>query len=358
MRILQLAPLWETVPPPAYGGTEAVVSVLVEELVRRGQDVTLWASGDSKTSAELRSIYHRSLRTASDLQERDWYALMHAAASLVDADSYDIIHNHIGETVMAMSHLVATPMLSTMHCLITPGTKFVWDRYEGWYNTISRSEKLTMPQVMNRKYAGTVYNAIDVASFPFSEKKDDYLLFLSRISVDKAPHLAIEVAKRLGRRIILAGKVDPNSADIAYFNEVLRPLLDGDRVRFLGEADSETKRGALQERARACLAFVLGRALWTGDGGSYGLRHTRCRFPARRCRGDHRPRRNGLPGRRRRPNGRRGPEGRPDRSASLPPARRGQLQPRAHDRPLPAPVRGDHPRSGPQAVPGDRLGPT
>ncbi len=242
MRILQLAPLWETVPPPAYGGTEAVVSVLVEELVRRGHEVTLWASGDSKTSAELRSIYHRSLRTASDLPDRDWYALMHAAASLVDADSYDIIHNHVGETVMAMSHLVSTPMLSTMHCLITPATKFVWDHYEGWYNTISRSEKLTMPQVMNRNYAGTVYNAIDVASFPFNAKKDDYLLFLSRVSVDKAPHLAVEVAKRLGRRIILAGKVDPNPADTNYFNEVLKPLVDGDRVRFLGEADAKLKR--------------------------------------------------------------------------------------------------------------------
>jgi glycosyltransferase involved in cell wall biosynthesis len=101
MRILQLAPLWETVPPPAYGGTEAVVSVLCEELVRRGHDVTLWASGDSRTSAELYSIYHRSLRTASDLGDPSWYALMHAAYSLKDAGAYDIVHNHIGEIVMS-----------------------------------------------------------------------------------------------------------------------------------------------------------------------------------------------------------------------------------------------------------------
>jgi len=252
MRILQLAPLWETVPPPAYGGTEAVVSVLVEELVRRGHDVTLWASGDSKTNAELCSIYHRSLRTAADLDDPGSYALMHAAMSLKDAGSYDVIHNHIGEAVMAMSHLVNTPMLTTMHCLITQDSKFIWDHYDGWYNTISRSEKLTMPPVANNKYCGVVHNAIDVASFPYNEKKDDYLLFLSRVSPDKAPHLAIEVAKRVGRNIILAGKVDPNPIDTSYFDSVLRPLIDGKHVQFVGEADGRLKRD-LYEKAYALL---------------------------------------------------------------------------------------------------------
>ena len=252
MRILQLAPLWETVPPPAYGGTEVVVSVLVEELVRRGHEVTLWASGDSRTSAELASIYHRSLRTATDLADPGSYALMHAALSLRDADSYDIVHNHIGETVMAMSHLIDTPMLTTMHCLITPDSKFIWDHYDGWYNTISHSEKLLMPPVANSKYCGVVHNAIDVASFPYSERKDDYLLFLSRISPDKAPHLAIEVAKRVGRRMIIAGKVDPNPIDMAYFDETLKPLIDGKSVQFLGEADVRMKK-ELYEKAYALI---------------------------------------------------------------------------------------------------------
>ncbi len=242
MRILQLAPLWETVPPPAYGGTEGVVSVLCEELVRRGHDVTLCASGDSVTSAELFSIYPRSLRTAFDLEDPHPYALMHAALSLKDAASYDIIHNHIGEPVMAMSHLVDTPMLTTMHCLVTPDTKFIWDHYEGWYNTISRSEKLTMPEVAGPKYAGVVYNGIDVASFPYQEKKDDYLLFLSRVSPDKSPHLAVEVARRLGRELVIAGKVDRNPTDVEYFNTVLEPLIDGKHVHFLGEADARQKR--------------------------------------------------------------------------------------------------------------------
>jgi glycosyltransferase involved in cell wall biosynthesis len=255
VRILQLAPLWETVPPPAYGGTEAVVSVLCEELVKRGHDVTLWASGDSKTSAELFSIYSRSLRTATDIADPQSYALMHAALSLKDADSYDVIHNHIGETVMAMAHLVRTPMLTTMHCLITPDTKFIWDHYDGWYNTISYSEKLNMPPVANNGYAGVVHNGIDVATFPYSEKKDDYLLFLSRISIDKAPHLTVEVAKRLGRRLIIAGKVDPNPVDQEYFNTMVRPLVDGKQIQFVGEADARMKR-ELYEKAY-CLVLPL-----------------------------------------------------------------------------------------------------
>ncbi len=255
MRILQVAPLWETVPPPAYGGTEAVVSVLCEELVRRGHDVTLCAAGDSTTAAELFSIYHRSLRTASDIQTPLVYDLMHAALSLKQASSFDIVHNHAGEIVMAMSHLVDVPMLTTMHCLITPDTKFIWDSYLGSYNTISRSQKGLMPAIANNNYCGVVYNAIDVASFPYDEDKEDYLLFLSRVSPDKAPHLAVEVAKRLGKRIIVAGKVDPNPIDQGYFRTTLAPLVDGDQVQFFGEANSRQKR-KLYAKAR-CLLIPL-----------------------------------------------------------------------------------------------------
>src|SRR3990170_5226046 len=142
MKILQIAPLGETVPPPAYGGTEAVVYTLVEELVRRGHEVTLCASGDSQTSAQLQAIYPRSLRTATDLESKTPYSWQHAALSLRDAREYDIVHNHGGEEVMALSHLIPdVPMLSTMHCLITPDTKIVWDHYPGYYNTISWSQR-------------------------------------------------------------------------------------------------------------------------------------------------------------------------------------------------------------------------
>jgi glycosyltransferase involved in cell wall biosynthesis len=250
MRILQLAPLWEAVPPPAYGGTEAVVSVLSEELVRQGHEVTLCASGDSQTSADLSSVYYRSLRTADELGDRSPYDWVHVALSLREAQHFDIIHNHAGELAMAMSHLVDVPMLTTMHCLITPDTKFVWDRYPGWYNTISHSQKRNMPPIRNTNFSGVVYNAIDVASFPYRERKEDFLLYLSRIAPEKGTHLAIDVAKRLGRTLIIAAKVD--RVDRPYFETAVEPHIDGKLIRFVGEADARTKRGLLA-RARCVL---------------------------------------------------------------------------------------------------------
>jgi glycosyltransferase involved in cell wall biosynthesis len=241
MKILQIAPLWETVPPPAYGGTEAVVSVLTEELVRRGHEVTLCASGDSRTQAELLSVHPHSLRTARDLQDPSPYVWLHSILALKEASEFDIIHNHAGELTMAMAHLVPdVPMLTTMHCLITPDTKFIWDRYPGYYNTISMSQRRNMPPLAGGHFVGVVHNAIDVPSFPYDEQKEDYLLFLSRISVDKMPHLAVEVARRTGRRLIIAGKVD--RVDEHYFYSVLVPLIDGKQVQFLGEADARLKR--------------------------------------------------------------------------------------------------------------------
>ena len=253
MKILQIAPLWETVPPRAYGGTEAVVHVLVEELVRRGHDVTLCASGDSQTSARLQACYPRSLRTA-ELEAKSVYSWQHAVLSLKNAREYDIVHNHAGEEVMALAHLVPdVPMLTTMHCLVTPDTQFIWDRYPGHYNTISRSQYATMPKVAGGTYAGVVHNAIDVASFPFQAEKDDYLLFLARISPEKGPQLAVEVALRCGKKLILAGKVDPFDRD--FFVSTVAPLIDGDRVVFVGEADAKMKRELY--KAASCVLMPI-----------------------------------------------------------------------------------------------------
>jgi glycosyltransferase involved in cell wall biosynthesis len=254
MKVLQIAPLWETVPPPAYGGTEAVVHLLVEELVRQGHDVTLWASGDSKTSARLESCYPVSLRSAEGIECKPVYSWQHAALSLKDARQYDIIHNHAGEEVMALSHLVPdVPMLTTMHCLVTPDTKFVWDRYPGYFNTISWSQRRLMPPVRGGEFAGVAYNAVDVDSFPYQSEKGDYLLFLSRISPEKGPEVAVEVARRTGRRLIIAGKVDV--VDREFFADVVEPLVDGHQIIFKGEADAKMKRDLY--RSAACLLMPL-----------------------------------------------------------------------------------------------------
>ena len=251
MKILHIAPVWETVPPPAYGGTEAVVSQLVEELVRRGHEVTLWAAGDSTTTATLRWSSPRSLRTAEipDRGPHDW---LHIARALEDAATgdYDLIHNHAGELPLAFLRLVDKPLLSTMHCNTTPDTAPVWDDARGWYNTISRTQYETQPRFRGPRYGGHVYNGIDTASFPFNTRKGDYLLFLSRMAEEKAPHLAVEAARRLGQRLVMAGKVDWR--DTSYFERVVRPLIDGDQIQFLGEADARLKR-ELYRDARALL---------------------------------------------------------------------------------------------------------
>jgi glycosyltransferase involved in cell wall biosynthesis len=253
LRILQLAPLWETVPPPRYGGTEAVVSVLCEELVRLGHEVTLCASGDSITSAELSSVYHRSLRTAGNLRDPQPYDWTHIALSLRAAKGFDVVHNHAGELAMAMTCLVDVPVLTTMHCLITPDTQFVWDRYDGWYNTISHAQRRAMPPVWGGTYCGVVYNGINVETFPYEERKGDYLLFLGRVAPEKGTHLAIEAARRLGKRLIIAAKVD--RVDRQYFHESVEPLIDGRLIQFVGEADGSLKR-ELYARA-SCLLVPI-----------------------------------------------------------------------------------------------------
>jgi glycosyltransferase involved in cell wall biosynthesis len=245
MRILQIAPLWERVPPPAYGGTEAVVGLLADELTREGHDVTIAASGDSQTCARLHSVYPRSLRTAEDLKDRSPYDWAHVASALAMARDFDIVHNHAGELAMAMSALVPVPVLTTVHCLTTPDTEFVWNRYRGYYNTISRAQRHALPVPRHARFAGHVYNGIDVESFPFQATKNDDLLFLSRIAPEKGPHIAIEVARRAGRRLLMAGKVD--QYDRAFFHEVIEPEIDGEQIVFLGEADAAQKRELYRE---------------------------------------------------------------------------------------------------------------
>ncbi len=250
MRIAQLAPLWETVPPPAYGGIEAVVYVLTEELVRRGHQVTLFASGDSLTSAHLNSVWPVSLRTAPEIVNIHPYQWLHVANALSNASGFDIIHNHQGELAMAFGSLIDTPMLTTVHNPPTRDSRIVWERYRWYYNTVSRSGKKGMP---DRNYLGVVYNSIDVSAYPFSARKDGYLLYLGRMSREKGPEVAIEVARRLGQKLIMAGKVGVE--DVDHFTQVVKPMIDGNLVEFIGEADSKLKRQLYL--GASCLLFPI-----------------------------------------------------------------------------------------------------
>jgi glycosyltransferase involved in cell wall biosynthesis len=219
--------------------------------------VTLCASGDSSTSAELRACFPKSLRPAGLTGEALQYALMHVVMSLKDAGDFDIIHNHNGppsELGMALSHLTRVPMLTTLHNNLTKETEFIWSNYRGWYNTISRAQYRAAPCLPRASYAGVVHNSIDIDSYPFSATKSDFALFMGRFAPEKAPHLAIEAALRAGVRILLAGKIAaPEERE--YFDAAIAPRIDGKRVEFLGEAGGELKRQLFRD-ARCLLAPI------------------------------------------------------------------------------------------------------
>ena len=152
---------------------------------------------------------------------------------------------------MALHQMIDVPMLTTLHNELSNEMRFVWSNYTGWYNAISQAQCCTLPRLPRGQFAGVVYNAIDVASFPFQPEKEDYVLFIGRITRDKAPHLAIEAARRAGVRIVIAGKIAlPDEQE--YFEAVIRPLVDGRNVEFAGEADAKLKR-RLYAGARALL---------------------------------------------------------------------------------------------------------
>jgi glycosyltransferase involved in cell wall biosynthesis len=250
MRIGMIAPLEMRVPPVGYGGTELVVSLLTEELVRRGHRVTLFASGDSQTQASLVAGCERFLRGTE--RDKGILTMLSVTACLERADEFDLIHNHTCFEGLATAGLVRTPVLTTLHGGLAGDWLLLFERYRGWYNTISHSAKRLLPP--RPRFAGVIHNAIDVKSYPFNGgARDEELLYLSRISPEKGTHLAIEVARSTGRRLVIAGNVD--HVDRAYFESRVAPQVDGDQVRYVGEADASMKR-ALLARARCLLAPV------------------------------------------------------------------------------------------------------
>jgi glycosyltransferase involved in cell wall biosynthesis len=240
MKIAQIAPLCERVPPPAYGGTEIIVSLLTDELVRRGHQVTLFASGDSQTLAHLEASCPKALREmGASPAEISVYQSLQLDRVFAQAAEFDLIHSHIGEVVFPYVNLVKTPTIHTVHGVIPSQIEPLWfnARHQNFVS-ISNSQRRNDLQL---NYVDTVYNGIDTSRYPFYPQPDNppYLAFLGRISPEKGPHLAIEIAKRTGWHLKMAGKIDP--VDRQFFEEQIKPLIDGEQIEFLGEANHQQK---------------------------------------------------------------------------------------------------------------------
>ncbi|MEB3295131.1 MAG: glycosyltransferase family 4 protein [Synechococcales bacterium] len=250
MRIAQIAPLWERVPPPAYGGIELVVGLLTDELVRRGHDVTLFASGDSITLAKLEAIHPRAMRLDPEVKEYGVYEMLQLSQVYERAGEFDLIHSHMGCAALPYAPLVKTPTVHTLHGIFTPDNRKLFSYAKNQpYVSISNTQR---EPDLGLNCVATVYNGIDVDAHHFYPQPDEpqYLAFLGRMSPEKGPHHAIAIAKAVGIPLKMAGKVDV--VDVEFFETEIKPHIDGERIQFLGEADHYQKN-ELMGRAIATL---------------------------------------------------------------------------------------------------------
>ncbi len=239
MRIAQIAPLWERVPPFRYGGIELIVSLLTEELVRRGHEVTLFASGDSITTGQLKSVHEKALRLDERVKEAGLYEQMMLAQVYQQAHHFDIIHSHVGCAALPYTGFVKTPTVHTTHGIFTPDNEKMFRQF-AWQPYISISEAQREPR-LGLNYVHTVYNGIDTSVYPFQSEPTQpaYLAFVGRLSPEKGPQEAIAIAKAAGLPLKMAGKVDP--VDRAFYQEQIAPLIDGEQIQYLGEVSHEEK---------------------------------------------------------------------------------------------------------------------
>jgi glycosyltransferase involved in cell wall biosynthesis len=240
MKIAQIAPLWEEVPPRQYGGTERIVYYLTEQLVRLGHEVTLFASGDSRTSGLLKSVWPTSIRKNPPCIDASILTLAHAAKAFEKAGEFEVIHNHMGIQTLPLLASSEAASLTTIHDGFTGDNLAVFNRYASLpYVTISDAQRNPAASI---NYYATVHHGMPPGDFPFSACPNGsapYLAFLGRMSPEKAPHIAIQVALESGWRLKMAAKIA--SHEVAYWKQYVEPLVDGDQIEYLGELGHEAK---------------------------------------------------------------------------------------------------------------------
>lgn len=259
MKIALIAPADEKVPPARYGGTELVVATLADGLVRQGHNVHLFAAGDSQTKAHLHPTFPQAFRTMVSQtpypeELRAFYnsVALGSAVKEIVKQGFDIVHNHAGWRLLPLAHLLNTPLVSTMHGPydIPFIPEFTAQFPEANFISISHSQAELNPGV---PFIGNVYNGIEIEKFTFNPTPGDYLAFLGRISPHKGIKEAILTAKAAGSKLIIAAKVD--AIDQTYYEEEIKPLIDGSQIQFIGEVDLAGKV-ALLKNAKALLMLI------------------------------------------------------------------------------------------------------
>ncbi len=250
MKIAQIAPLVESVPPRGYGGTERVVACLVDALVERGHDVTLFTSGDARTDGKVVAVRDQAIRLDPSPLKSDLAAHL---AMLFEvrhrADEFDVLHFHIDLIHFPFFEHIAQRTVTTLHGRLDlkdlPEAYRCWPRFP--MVSISNAQRKPLPFV---NWIATVYHGVKPEVFRCSPSSDNYVAFVGRISPEKRPDRAIEIARRAGVPLKIAAKID--SADAAYFQTTIEPMLDGGDVEFVGELD-EQRKNELLAGARALL---------------------------------------------------------------------------------------------------------
>ncbi len=232
MRIAQVAPLYESVPPKYYGGTERVVSYLTEELVRQGQDVTLFASGDSVTKANLVAVCRRSLRLDKHCVDQLAHHILMLEKVISRSDEFDIVHYHVDYLHFPYSRRQRSAHVTTLHGrLDIPDLVPLYKEFrEIPVVSISNAQRSPLPWL---NWQGTVYHGLPEDLYEFRPEPGEYLAFLGRVSPEKRVDRAIEIAKRVGMPLKIAAKVDRVDKD--YFENVVTPLLRDPLIEFIGE---------------------------------------------------------------------------------------------------------------------------
>jgi glycosyltransferase involved in cell wall biosynthesis len=270
MKIAHIAPPWIAIPPKNYGGTEIVIYNLIEEQVAQGHDVTLFAPGDARTSAKQVSFFPKSLIDDGVPWPAHLKAFYHLYKSLEHARDFDIVHTHLSSSsdlyIFPLTAHHATPHVATLH------SRFPFDRVRNWMGeadkyymewanavpVVAISESAMEEVPYNLNFVGVVHHGIPIQKFrPLKVKREDFFVWLGRFMPEKGPHLAIEAARKAGVPLVLAGTIDKHLPEsITYFEEMIRPHIDEEQVRFIGPVNMRQKISLLS-RARGFLNPIV-----------------------------------------------------------------------------------------------------